>query len=120
MKADAKVMTPRNIQYATAMANNRVKDILARAERLKTDPDKAKRMEEHVCVVCFYQAGFIAGQAITYQPCMRCHQEQMYSSTATDALCMPCAELSGLCKHCGADIELKERASYPEPLPIPE
>lgn len=49
------------------------------------------------------------GAAITLEPCMRCGEMQTYGSTNTDALCLPCAKETGLCKHCGGDLALRER-----------
>ena len=44
---------------------------------------------------------------MTTRPCAICHKDVLYGSTCTDVLCDECAKLHDLCKHCGADRELR-------------
>lgn len=97
-----------NMSRATEMARLRVKHVLDLAEQISTDARKAERLKRQECKGCFYGSR-LGGAAITQRACMCCAQMQSYGSTATDVLCMPCAQKSELCKHCGGDIELRVR-----------
>lgn len=83
--------------------------------KLEHDPEKHNRVQSCLCRMCYYGSR-IGGHAITVEPCMCCGEEQTYGSTNTDALCLNCAKTTGLCKHCGADIELRvRRQKWPKP-----
>lgn len=110
------IMSPSNIEWATNSARRKIEEVLERANQFSTDPKKTKRFESRLCKACYYSE-WMAGQALTSRDCMRCHEKQTYGSTHTDALCLPCAKESGLCKHCGADFDLKSKRKFPEPLP---
>lgn len=108
MKRDAKRMTPRDMRMATTMAAGRIHEALKLAQKYQEDPHREARLAVHTCKACFYRTS-IAGAAMTMQPCMCCQQDQMYSSTNTDALCLTCAKENKLCKHCGGDVDLDTR-----------
>lgn len=113
MHKPAVKMTPRDMSFATAMAQSRVKEALRLAQKYQEDPHREHRLAEHKCKACYYRT-VIAGAAITMQPCMCCGKEQMYSSTNTDVLCVPCAKTHALCKHCGGDVEMNsDRKDWP-------
>ena len=59
--------------------------------------------------------GRIGGAAITNSECSLCKEDMMFSNTCVDVLCSKCALDNRLCKHCGADIELKNR-NKPRPF----
>lgn len=101
-------MNVANMSRATEMARSRVKHVLELAEQISTDARKAERLARHECKGCFYSSR-LGGAAITQRACMSCAQMQTYGSTATDVLCMPCAQNGELCKHCGGDIEMRAR-----------
>ena len=104
----------------TELAKARLSAVVLHAENLKNDPDHKKRMERQECSYCFYGSRF-GGSAMTYQPCMCCGSQQVYSNTSTDVLCKMCAIAGALCKHCGADINLRtRRKEWPEPLQTQE
>lgn len=72
------------------------------------DTRQAERLKRHECIACFY-GGRVGGSAMTKQSCMCCGKDELYSSTCTDVLCMPCAEKHSLCKRCGGDLEMRAR-----------
>jgi hypothetical protein len=82
-----------------------------RGQKMFYDADRKARLEECCCVMCYvpYGAGRIGGCAMTSVECAFCDTVKMFGSTCTDVLCVPCAKKNGLCKHCGADIDLKQR-----------
>ncbi len=95
-----------SIERATWLAHKRAVEAIQLADNLKKDPDKGKRLEKQLCRVCFYTRGArIAGAAMTICPCGLCGTDQLYTSTATDVLCLTCARGAHLCKHCGADLQ---------------
>lgn len=108
MRQKPMIMSPSNIVMATTMANNRIKSTLKLAERLQTDPEKSKRLEDQLCLSCYYYNA-IAGQAFTNRECGLCGEDQLYGNTNTDALCKTCAKEHQLCKHCGGDLELRDK-----------
>lgn len=116
MQRKAPEMTQSLMQSATARAGAYVNRILAGAKALELDERKVERIAKHECKSCFY-GGRMGGAAMTEQPCMSCTQPQLYSSTATDVLCRPCAEYASLCKHCGGDLEMRlKRRTWPDAL----
>lgn len=98
------------IALKNARAKHQITSIIKRAENLKTDPEKQKRLEMNLCLCCYYVNNTrIGGAAITHRPCGLCERDMSFGSTATDVVCSDCAEANNLCKQCGADIELKNR-----------
>ncbi len=100
---------------STHMAVRMTEDTIRMAERLEADPARAQRIAGSLCRWCFYASGRLAGAAMTMQPCSACGVDQHYSSTATDVLCLPCANEHSLCKRCGGDREMRTlRRKWPE------
>lgn len=96
----------------TERANVRNLDLVASIRqslaRFDTDPDKKARssQHQHKCKACYYlRSDQFAFQAFTNRPCECCEAQVQYSSTATDCLCIDCAEKLQLCKCCGADMD---------------
>lgn len=102
------VMSKVNMIGWTERSKQFVREQVELAKRISDDTDKQRRLVEQNCKRCFYGSR-IGGAAMTTQPCMCCHTQVMYGSTATDALCMDCAKENDLCKRCGGDIELRTR-----------
>lgn len=86
----------------------------AQKDRLKTysdflnDPKRDERREAQLCVLCYYDSRF-AGQAFTQSECAKCQREMHFHTTSQDYYCQACAKEHRLCKHCGSDVELKDR-----------
>lgn len=93
-------------------ANDRAKDMIRHVRKLyekyTNDPYKQERIEASECIVCF-KSDRIGGAAMTNIPCGLCVKVMGFSSTNVDYICIDCARKNNLCKHCGADMELKDR-----------
>ncbi|MES0444954.1 MAG: hypothetical protein ABUJ92_00275 [Desulfobacterales bacterium] len=113
MEQKAAILDIEKIATRTGLAKMRINSYLSLASRLETDPENKRRTEKHECKACFYDSR-IGGAAMTTKPCACCGKDVMYESTATDVLCLKCAKENELCKHCGADIKLREtRKNFP-------
>ena len=109
-----------SIERANHYGREQVSYILKRASQFTQDPDRARRLLASECVVCYGQPR-IGGAACTYSACPLCGERISSSNTNIDALCLNCAKENSLCRHCGADIELRGRRkprpyeSWPKP-----
>jgi hypothetical protein len=85
--------------------------ILDRAEFIRTDSKRGERLAAMNCVLCFpgYGASGIGGAAMTSRECGLCPEIITSGNTNIGVLCLKCAKDNGLCKKCGADIDLKAR-----------
>lgn len=92
------------VRYRTMMQKSRLESY----QKLLTDPDKIKRISEQECVICYYGSK-IGGAAMTNSNCGLCDTVMRFGSTCVDKLCKDCADKHKLCKHCGADINYKNR-----------
>ena len=101
--------TYRQRQYAA--------DIVARAKRITDDTERAARLQVMECVMC-HKAGRIGGASMTSAGCGACGAVMRFCSTSTDCLCLECAKEHNLCKHCGSDIDLKQRRKNREFKPF--
>lgn len=109
------LMNKANMVAATERAKRHVQRQLDLAKEVAEDTRKEERLKAQLCKSCFYSAR-IGGAAMTTRPCMCCGDDEMYSSTATDVLCLDCARTHGLCKHCGGDLEMRVgRRNWPGP-----
>lgn len=89
-------------------ANSNAKELIQRALRYINDPDKQDRLSKQECIACYYSQR-VGGASMTQCECGICSTEQMFGSTAVDVIFKDCAVKNQLCKHCGSDIELKNR-----------
>ncbi len=103
-----RAMTPSTMESWTCQSRSRMESLIDLARKLENDPERSERIRKSLCRMCYY-GSHLGGAAITDEPCMCCGEVQTYGNTNTDALCMPCAQETGLCKHCGADRELRVR-----------
>lgn len=108
MKQNKLVMNVGNMIGWTVRAKSRTDGWLKLADDVANDTRKAERLNRHECKACFY-GGRIGGAAMTTRACMSCGEDQLYGSTSTDALCLPCATKHTLCKRCGGDLEMRTR-----------
>ena len=97
-----------SISNATWLSKGHADAIVARAKTITEDPDRKERLEKQECPICF-KGNRIGGQAITTKECDHCGTEMTFANTNTDRLCLACAKSLGVCKHCSADIDLKQR-----------
>lgn len=113
MEQKPQLMNVSNMIGATERAQQRVQAWIDHATKVQADAGKSERLARLECKACFY-ASRIGGAAMTYRPCMCCGSRELYSSTATDVLCAPCATASDLCKRCGGDREMHaQRKGWP-------
>jgi hypothetical protein len=98
------------VRTATHYARQYLNEWIINAEHAYTDKQRTERAAAQCCRWCFYgRRSRLAGQAFTTRPCDSCAEDQTFSSTATDPLCMPCAQRLGLCVRCCADVDLTDR-----------
>lgn len=85
--------------------------IIERANMMQQDHERIERLAKSECVVCYvpYGSGRAGGAMCTSQECAFCDTVLHSGNTCIDVLCIPCAKANGLCKHCGADVDLKQR-----------
>lgn len=103
-----------NMVAWTERAKARVNEWLKLANAASYDERQTERIKRHECKACYY-GGRVGGSAMTKQSCMCCGKDEVYSSTDTDTLCMPCAVKHSLCKRCGGDLEMRtRRRDWPE------
>lgn len=120
MKFQAQQLDVIAMTSATHRAKSMAEDLIQKAARLEADPEREKRVSLGLCRWCHYAGSRIGGAALTTQPCSSCGEDQHYGSTATDALCLPCAKSHGLCKRCGGDRETRTlRRKWPTFCGVP-
>lgn len=85
-----------------------MRDILEEYKCVIDDPERTDRLEDQQCQVCYYGSR-IGGAAITTTECGICGVEMTFGNTNVDILCERCAREKNVCKHCGADMEYKNR-----------
>lgn len=86
-----------------------IKNTLQLAKNLQEDPQKQERIKNCKCLVCWYRSGGMHTNAFVYTNCKSCNKDLQFATSNTDEVCIDCAKEHKLCKHCGADIEYKER-----------
>lgn len=95
------------VQFETSMRSSHLRDFLKSATAASFDEDRVERLKRSECRVCFYLSGRIGGAAMTSTQCGICDKVTTYGNTNTDVLCTDCAKKHKLCRHCGADVELR-------------
>lgn len=105
----AKPPSLNDIQFASRMSESRARSALDFAERLRTDPDQARRLSIHECPPCFYQRN-VAGMAFRDYTCQICERENSHPNTNVPKLCQACATHNNLCTRCLADLGGTEAA----------
>lgn len=114
MNKQARPMTDLAMRSATTMSSSRVAELMKRAKSVADDSQQERRLAEQRCKACFYFTA-LGGAAMTSQPCMSCGEVQLYSSTNTSVMCLPCAKAGDLCRHCGGDIAMDTgRTTWPK------
>ena len=109
MNIPRRVIDRCSVVRATFSAKHRVSEYLRLAELFANDPEQEARREQNLCVVCHYIKGRIGGAAMSFTQCGLCDGEMVCGNTCIDVICQDCAKTAMLCKHCGADLNLKDR-----------
>ena len=122
MRARKGILSRANVAHATGNGKRHVDNALLAAKKLSNDEDRKERLEKSQCLSCFYLFKTrMGGASFTHRDCAGCDKDMLFSSTATDLLCLDCASKNCLCARCGADLELKERRKpcllYTSPSP---
>ena len=97
-----------SIERANGRANIHVETIVRRAKDYTEDPRRNQRLDAAECVACHYRMR-VGGATTTRRPCGICGRTIRSPNTDIGVMCAECAKANGLCKHCGADVELKTR-----------
>jgi hypothetical protein len=86
----------------------RVDELLKRAEQLQGDPRKPRRMKVLLCPLHFY-SGEIFLSDIRQTVCLNpgCFNPILSSSEGGNSYCPDCCKEHGICRRCGADLDLK-------------
>ena len=100
-----------SIECTTHAVASYVRALIERAEAMKADRFRKSRLEFSECVYCYapYGAGRQGGTKTTQLECGLCSTIIHSNNTNCDVLCVECARKNCLCKHCGADVDLKVR-----------
>jgi hypothetical protein len=97
------------INYRTERAIARINIQKEWLNSIKKDRANIGRTDRQECVVCFY-TDRICGQGFTSYKCAICGSEQQWHNTCVPLICLGCAKTNDICKQCGSDIELRNRA----------
>jgi hypothetical protein len=111
MRQDAVSMTAESVQFRTKAKRKNFDEYIAAAQRATYDMDASARLEQQLCLGCFYlnYRHAIAGNAMCYRPCGLCGTELLSGNTNSDVVCGSCAKKHVLCRHCGCDSELRTK-----------
>lgn len=119
MRAHRQVVDYPTIEHSNYLHLNRIDHYRKILAAVDLDPDKRRRHDVAECALCFYQQGRMAGAAFTTRQCAFCDEELKSGSTDVNVMCLKCAVITGLCKHCGADVDYKNKRkrSLPDKAP---
>lgn len=102
------MITDYDVYSETCYKQRIIKDVIKRAKELESDPDKINRKAGLQCQHCYYTEK-IGGAAMTKSNCRICESEMLFGNTNIDEICLSCAKEYKLCKHCKAELNLKNR-----------
>lgn len=98
-----------SIESKTSQNKERARILIQRVNAF----NESKRGVNGECKACSYLfPDRIGGSAMTETVCGICEKPMLFGNTCTDVLCIECAELNLLCKHCGGDVDLKVRRKH--------
>lgn len=85
-------------------------EVLRKADRLREDPDRQRRLQERKCLWCFYW-GRVGTCDMRQHTCSNpgCENTFHGPSVGHNAVCRECSENHFQCVGCGADLDLKVR-----------
>lgn len=109
-----------NITWNTERHKDTISYWRKRLEKIDKDPDRKKRLADCLCAICYYEKSRIGAAVCTQVQCAYCDAMLSSGNSAVDVLCKECASKTGLCRCCGADVELKNRRKRELPTPTPE
>jgi len=97
------------IQFQTSGVVERLRAYRSLLAKIDADAERTKRLAACECPMCFYERSRIGGCALTSAQCAFCDETLHSGNTNIDVTCQACAKIAGICKHCGADVDLKNR-----------
>lgn len=111
MHSRKRVVTRSKVALANARAKGHIDTLRAKLLAFEANPAG----DNGYCGYCTHiTPDRIGGAAITSTECGLCDTPMTFGNTNVDTTCPGCARDNGLCRHCAADIELKERRNpYP-------
>jgi hypothetical protein len=81
-----------------------------RLVQIREDRERKVRAQRGLCHVCYYlRRGAVVGQGFTEYQCKQCGKPHMHENTGVPKLCRKCAEQSGRCRQCAADLDVVEK-----------
>ena len=107
------------ISWETSRGKDRIAYYRKMLKNADEDPKRDERLRACECILCFYEKSRIGGAACTQTQCAFCDKVLYSGNTNIDRMCPECAKATGLCKHCGADIDYKNRRKRELPTPTP-
>lgn len=119
MREHRRKIDKENVEMASYLGKKYVEATIELARAFLSDWDKAKRRNAGLCPLCYYESSRIGAAAITTAQCGLCDEQLLSGNTNIDVLCQSCALQTGLCKHCGADVNLVNRRKRELPKPTP-
>ena len=97
-------------EQRTDQKQHELSKVINLALRCGADPAKEQRLKEGKCLLCYYrEGGRVGAAAITTTECCFCESVLQAGNTAVDLACQNCAVKHGVCRECGADLNLKLR-----------
>lgn len=114
------IINDNNIRTRTEQQKHAVRITKRRADHFRNDPEQKLRQKKAECLVCYYMHRRIGGSKCTQAQCALCNKVIHSPNTDVDMLCLECARHTGLCKRCGADMELKHRRTRQIPEATPD
>jgi hypothetical protein len=100
------------VNQNAAYNTQRLADYFAKAAMVAGDAQKVKRIEERLCLFCFYRHSGIHGQAFTAWKCILCDKPDTHHNTGVPELCRECSEAFDLCVKCGGTIDCQQRSRF--------
>lgn len=81
-----------------------------RLVQIQEDAERKVRLQRGLCHVCYYlKRGGVVGHGFTEYKCEQCGDHYMHENTGVPKLCRQCAESSGRCRQCAADLDQVEK-----------
>lgn len=105
-----------NISWDTERGRDRIAYFRKMLGKVDDDPEKAKRLAQAECPLCYYEKSRIGAAVCTQVQCAFCDKKLSSGNSCVDKMCLACAVKAGLCKHCGADVNLKNRRKRELPV----
>jgi hypothetical protein len=93
------------INHKTFYNVRRVDDMREKIDEYDKDEKISKRIDNQECKVCTYINDEFAFQAFTDSYCGICGKKMTFCNSDIDKVCLSCARIHGLCKHCGGRID---------------